>query len=80
MSRELRQNYCKELGWKSIIFYIGFLGFLNIGYWIIQFIAYQLYAENRFFSKRFYKINYFFGWIYSFFLIAIMIGFISAFI
>lgn len=65
MSLKILNQYSEELGWKSIILYFGFFSFINLGYWIIQFIAYQLYFENKFFSKRFFKITYFFGWIYT---------------
>ena len=61
MSLTIREKLKKDVGWKWPFLYLGFFAFITPGFWILQFIIYQVKFENKFFSYRFYKITYYIG-------------------
>lgn len=43
-------------GWKWIFYIIGWLGVLNVAFWIYQVVAYALYnSEDKFFTNHFHR-------------------------
>jgi len=73
MNKNYFQEYRKELGWKQIILFCGFINVLNIGFWIVQLIVFNISFDNKFFNKRFLKVTYVFGWIIAITLLSIFL-------
>lgn len=58
---------------KKIIFCFGWLGVLNLAFWIAMLVYYNITQEDKFWSAGSYRIVYIFGWVYF---ITLMLGLI----
>jgi len=66
----MKKIYWKKLSWfEKIIFSFGWLGVLNLAFWIALLIYHVTTQEKKFWTPGSFRVVYVFGWIYFIILI-----------
>ncbi|MBI4015388.1 MAG: hypothetical protein HY362_01570 [Candidatus Aenigmarchaeota archaeon] len=54
-----------KVGWRRIVYYLGYLGVLGLLYWLIQIIGYFVHKkeEPEFLGTGFRRRTYYYGWL-----------------
>jgi len=56
--------YWKKLsGFDKLVFSLGWLSVLNLGFWIVLIIHNNLTQDEKFWTPKSYRVVYVFGWI-----------------